>query len=139
MARVCTRRLLIGDVDSAGIAFTGRLVAIAMEVLEQGLFAAGIDVAELLNSGRFGAPVVHLEADFKQPLRHGDTYHGELVCERIGTTSYTTRVDLIREADGAVAASVRFIAACVDAQPAMTSIPVPAELRAGLERLLIPA
>jgi acyl-CoA thioesterase FadM len=139
MPRIATRRLLIGDVDSAGIAFTGRIIAIAMEVLEQGFHQVGIDFAAMLKAGRYGAPMVHLEADFKQPMRHGDAIHGELVCEHIGTSSYTTRVDLVLDDGGAVAASVRFIAACVDAQPPMRSIPIPEGLRAGLERLLAPA
>ena len=135
MPRVCTRRILIGDVDSAGIAFTGRLVAIAMEVLEQGLAAAGLDWAALLRTGRYSAPMVHLEADFLRPLRHGEQIYGDLICERIGESSYTCRVDLIAPDSAAVAASVRFIAACVDGR-AFTAVPVPSEFRAALESLL---
>lgn len=137
MARISTRRLLIGDVDSAGIAFTGRIIDIAMEVLEQGLHEVGVDFAAMIKAGHFGVPLVHLEADFRRPMRHGDAIHGELVCERIGTSSYTTRVDLVLEPAGEVAASVRFIAACVDPQAGMTSIPLPAAVRASLERLIV--
>jgi acyl-CoA thioesterase FadM len=135
MTRVCTRPILIGDVDSAGIAFTGRLIAIALEVLEQGLAAAGLDWSRLLREGRYGAPLVHLDADFKRPLRHGEVIHGAVVCECIGESSYTCRVDLIAAEAQDVAASVRFVAACIDAH-SFTAIAVPEAFRPALERLM---
>lgn len=137
MPRITTRRLLIGDVDSAGIAFTGRIIDIAMEVLEQGLHQVGIDFATMIKEGACGVPLVHLEADFKRPMRHGDAIHGELVCEQIGTSSYTTRIDLILDATGTLAASVRSVAVCVDPRTEQ-SIPLPAVIRKGLERLMAP-
>jgi acyl-CoA thioesterase FadM len=135
MPRICTRRILIGDVDSAGIAFTVRIIGIAMEVLEEALVSAGLEWSRILREGRFGAPMVHLETDFLYPLRHGDLIHGDMVCERIGDSSYTCRVDLRQIEADRLAASVRFIAACIDNQT-FTTIPVPKEFRDSLERLM---
>ncbi len=132
--RVCDRRLLIHDIDAAGIAFTGRLVTIAIEVLEQGLGLAGIEVAAVLREGRWAAPLVHLEADFKRPLRHGDVVGCDLVCETIGERSYTCRIDLRPAGAVEPAASVRIVSAVIDAR-SFSAVPVPAELRAALERL----
>lgn len=132
--RVASRRLALADIDAAGIAFSGRLVTIALEALEAGLSRAGLDFATVIRDGRFGVPLVHLEADFRRPLRHGDAVELDLVCERIGEHSYTCRVDLV-PADGAVAASVRFVAAVVDLTT-FRPCAVPAAYRAALERLL---
>jgi 1,4-dihydroxy-2-naphthoyl-CoA hydrolase len=132
--RVCDRRLLIHDIDAAGIAFTGRLVTIAIEVLEQGLGLAGIDVAAVLRERRWAAPLVHLEADFKRPLRHGDAIACDLVCETIGERSYTCRIDLTPAGAAEPAASVRVVAAVID-PVGFQAVAVPPGLRAALERL----
>lgn len=137
MARICTRRVLIGDVDSAGIAFTGRLIAIALEIHEEGLRSIGIDFSTMISQGTLGVPIVHLETDFKKPLRHGDTFHGELVCERIGDSSYGLRIDLVLEPTNTIAATIRLVSVCVD-RPTMTSVPMTAEMRAQLQRILVP-
>lgn len=135
--RVSSRRLALADIDAAGIAFSGRLVVIALEALEAGLSVNGLDFATLIRERRYGVPLVHLEADFRHPLRHGDPVELDLVCERIGEHSYTCRVDLV-QADGTVAAQVRFVAAVVD-MATFRATAVPPAMRAALERLMAPA
>lgn len=135
MTTVSTRRILLGDTDAAGIAFTGRLIDVALETLEQGMCAIGIDFAEAIRTAPVISPIVRVESDFLRPLRHGDDCRCELVCERIGTTSYTTRVDLVHAASNTVAARVHITAACID-RTAFTPVPVPDAYRAALMGLM---
>jgi 1,4-dihydroxy-2-naphthoyl-CoA hydrolase len=132
--RVCTRHLLIHDIDAAGIAFTGRLVTIALEALESGLSQVGMDFAAMIRAKRYGVPLVHIEGDFKRPLRHGDAVDIELVCEEVGARSYTCRVDLVPAGGTAPAASLRFKAAVIDMHT-FKAIDMPAEFAAALARL----
>jgi acyl-CoA thioester hydrolase len=51
--------------------------------------------------------VVRLEIDFRAEVRHADrTVHVEIAVERLGTSSLTTR-EILRTAEGAVAAEAR--------------------------------
>ena len=137
MPLVCRRRMCIGDIDAAGIAFTGRLVAIALDALEQGLAAAGLDFAAMLREGRFGVPLVHIEADFAAPMRHGEEVACHLACETVGTSSYACRVELRRDGLDRPAATLRFTAACVDLAT-LRPTPLPEVYRAALARLTAP-
>lgn len=138
MPRVCTRRMLINDIDAAGIAYTGRLVTIALEALESGLADAGMDFAAMLREKRYGVPLVHVEADFKRPFRHGERVDIDLWCTGIKTHSYTCRVDLLPAGGTLVAASLRFTAAVIE-MATFTSVEVPPHMRLALERLAPPA
>jgi 4-hydroxybenzoyl-CoA thioesterase len=137
MPRVCTRRMLINDIDAAGIAYTGRLVTIALEALETGLADVGLDFAAMLREKRFGAPLVHIEADFKRPFRHGEHVDIDLWCIGISERSYTCRIDLLPAGGTLVAASLSFTAAVIE-MATFTSVPVPDYFRAALERLSPP-
>lgn len=138
MPRIATRRMLINDIDAAGIAYTGRLITIAMETLEEGLAKAGLDFAAILREGRFGLPLVHVEADFTAPFRHGDVVDIDLWCDGISDRSYTCRIELRQSGGDAVAATLRFTAAVIDLAT-FRSVAVPAPFRAALETLLRPA
>lgn len=130
---VCSRRLTISDIDAAGIAYAGRLVCLGMEVLEEGLARVGLDFARLLRRRRHGVPLVHLEADFRRPLRHGDRVACHLVCEGTGARSYTCRVELRK--GRSVACTLRYVAAAVDLRAGFASEPLPAAIRAALAKL----
>lgn len=138
MPRVTTRRMLINDIDAAGIAYTGRLLTIGLEAMEQGMHQAGLDFAALLREGRYGMPLVHVEADFRRPFRHGDEVGVDLWCDEIGTRSYTLRVELVPTGGTQPSASLRFTSAVVDLTT-FSSVPVPDSFRAALTALLRPA
>ena len=78
--------------------------------------------------------VVRLEIDFRAEVRHADrTVYVEIAVERLGTTSLTTR-EILRTADGAVAAEARVITVRWD-QDAHAAIPFSDEQRAHLAEL----
>ncbi len=134
MPRVCTRRMLINDIDAAGIAYTGRLVDIGLEALEEGLAAVGMDFATMIREGHLGTPLVRVEADFKRPFRHGERVDVDLWCDEVGERSYTCRVELLPSGGTVVAASLRFTAAVID-MASFTPVAVPAAFRAALGKL----
>ena len=136
MPRIQTRRILIGDVDSAGIAFTGRLIAIALEGFELGMHSLGVDFAGMVRECAYLTPVVHLDANFAKPMRHGDTIHLELACERIGDCSFTIRINLIPDGVSTPAATVSIVSACIDGAT-HTAIPIPTTLATCLNLIRI--
>ncbi len=79
------------DVDHAGIVYYPRFFHYFHVAFEE-LFAARIGpraYVELLDRQRIGFPAVHAEADYRAPLRFGDTALVELSVIRLGATSIT--------------------------------------------------
>ena len=120
--RTVTRRILLNHTDAFGIAFTGQLVTIAMEAVEEVLAGTAMDYAQLLRERRFGTPVVHLESDFRRPLRHGQTAEIRVSCQRIGERSYSMRAEFVTSEDGP-AATITMVHACVDHTLAPCALP----------------
>jgi acyl-CoA thioester hydrolase len=75
--------------------------------------------------------VVRIEIDFRAEVRHADrTVRVEIVVERLGTTSLTTR-EILRTANGEVAAEARVITVRWD-RDARAAVPFNDEQRARL-------
>jgi acyl-CoA thioesterase FadM len=120
------RRILLNDIDAAGVAFSARIIAIAHEAFEMACAASGIAL-ETLIAARVGLPLVHVEADFHAPMRHGEIIDIDVACARIGGGSVTIAIGM--RCGGKATASVRQIHACVDMDQ-LVSRPLPDELRA---------
>lgn len=77
-----------GDIDQARIVYYPRFVHyfhVAMEQFFRDI--VGIDYPRVMNRHRLGHPTVHLEVDFRIPLRYGDFVEIEVLLEKVGTTA----------------------------------------------------
>ena len=118
-----------GDIDHAGIVYYPRFLHyfhVAME--EFFLRRLGINYAEVLNQRRFGLPTVHLEADFRSPLRYGDHIDVEVGIESVGTTSIAWRYRVFRHVDDRLAAEARIVTVGLDLDK-YEKLAIPAWLR----------
>lgn len=114
------------DTDASGIwhySTALRFAEVAEAALHRSLGIAG---------RTFGAsPRVHVEADFRRPLRFGDEATISIGVVEIGTSSVRYEVE-ISGPDGAHAATVGFVTAHIDVAN-RSSTPLPAPVRAALE------
>ncbi len=124
-----------GDVDPAGILYYPRLYHYLHVAMEE-LFAAelGVGYAEFVKKRRRGFPTVSVETDFRRPLAHGDEIEVEVAVERVGRSSSTWRYRVFRRGEGEPAVESRHVTANMDLDIGKAE-EIPAELRAGLERL----
>ena len=93
-----TTPIRFADVDHAGIVYYPRffhLFHLAFEELFRQRMGARAYV-ELLDQRRVGFPAVRAEADYKSPLRFGDTADIELSVARLGGKSITFRYRVYR-------------------------------------------
>ena len=90
-----SRIVLINDIDAAGVMFYARAMAMAHEAYELALLELGIDFAALIRAGVGALPVVHAEAVFHQPLRHGDKLTIAVLLKSLSNKSYTVRIVLM--------------------------------------------
>jgi 4-hydroxybenzoyl-CoA thioesterase len=130
------RKVSFEEVDAAQIVFFPRFLSYCHEAME-GLFD---DVeggyVRLVRDRKVGVPAVHVECDFKAPLRYGDVARIETVVEKLGRTSVSFRYAISRASDRAAVASVLHICAVSDLV-ALKAIPIPDDVRAALERHLV--
>jgi 4-hydroxybenzoyl-CoA thioesterase len=125
------RPIRFDEVDPAGIVFFARYANFAHEAVE--FFFQGLEggYAGLIQKRRIGLPIVHLEADFRAPLRYGDRLRIETRCEKVGTTS-ATMVHQIHNAETyGLAATVRHVVVAVHLDT-FRPCPIPDDVRQAL-------
>ena len=106
------RAVRFDEVDAAGFVFFARIAALPHEALERWLDAAEHGLyARCLLQHRVGLPCVHLEADFRAPLRFGDEIAVEMRVDRFGETSVSFSIAIAR-GDGQICATISYVVAC---------------------------
>jgi 4-hydroxybenzoyl-CoA thioesterase len=127
-------RVLLDDCDAAGVVFGPRLLALAHQTYETVLAELGIDFAALIRGGELALPYVHLDCEFRAPLRHGETVTLDIACARLGSTSYTIEI-LVARADGTAGARITQTHVALDPRVG-SKIPLPEILRTALTTLV---
>ena len=130
---VFRRPVRFAEVDAAGIVFFPRYHEYCHDALEAFFGELPGGYAALFRERDLGVPTVHLETDFKSPLRYGDVARFEMAIERVGRTSLTFCHTIHRESDATVAATVRHVVVMTQIST-LTPIPVPDDIRALVER-----
>lgn len=120
------------DVDAAGIVFFARFFSYAHEAMESFFSALDGGYVRLTMERKIGMPAVHVEADYKAPLRFGDLVKIAVRVPHVGTKSCTYRYELWRQ-DGVLSAVVHHTCAVSDLR-AMKAIVIPDDVRALLDR-----
>ena len=122
-----------GDVDYAGIVFYPKFFIYFHEAFEQFFEDARISYERLLAERRVSFPTVHIEVDYKAPLKYGDRLDLEVTVAKLGNRSATFRYAGYRHADGKHAVTALITTACVDMNR-FAAIDIPDDLRALFER-----
>ena len=118
-----------GDVDHAGIVYYPQFFIYFHEAFEDFFEDNGHRYPELLNQRRLGFPTVHIETDYKLPLRYGDALDIELSVPKLGQRSAVFRYVGFRHRDGLQACRAEITCACVDMQT-FKAVPIPDDLKA---------
>lgn len=126
------RAVRFEEVDAAGIVFFGRFLEYCHEAMERFFDDVPGGYVGLITQRRIGFPAVHVEADWKAPLRYGDAMRIEVTVPHVGTTSCTFRYRFTRVGDGAEVASIEHVTVS-SALDTMKKLPLPEDCRALLE------
>lgn len=121
-----------GDIDAAGIAYFPQFFDYAHQAIEALFAALPGGYAGLTQQRRVGVPTVHLEADFRAPLRYGDRVRVRLEVRSIGRTSVTFAHRLHRLDDDVLCAVVKQVVVVSDLRE-LRPIEPPDDVRAILE------
>lgn len=125
------------DIDAAGVMFYGHLFRYAHDAYEGFMGALGLPLDGLIRAG-CRLPLVHAEADYLGPLRHGEEIWVEVGVEALGGTSFTLVYGFHDEA-GAPRARARTVHVHLGQDRSQGgAAPLPEGLRAGLAAALGP-
>jgi acyl-CoA thioesterase FadM len=125
--RLPPRRIHLADTDATGVAYSGRLVDLGLQRLEEALATGGLEIAAFA-SGPAGPAVVHLSTDFRRPARLGERLGASVTVVEVGDSSARFAVRL------GTAAEVSIVLVWVD-RAAGKAAPWPAAVRRRLARL----
>lgn len=115
MAYRARLKVRFGDIDHAGIVYYPRFLHYFHVAMEEFFAdALGVDYDRVLNEQRVGFPAVHLEVDFRRPLRYGDTIEVEVAMEEVGASSVTWRYAVLRPGEVKPAATARVVTVALD-------------------------
>jgi 4-hydroxybenzoyl-CoA thioesterase len=113
-----------GDIDHAGIVYYPRFLHYFHVALEE-LFGheLGLPYHQVIDQRRLGLPSVHLEIDFRRPLRFGDAIDVAVEVAAIGKSSITWHYR-VTKADGELAAEASIVTVALDMDTfAKTEVP----------------
>ncbi len=116
-------RVRFHQADPAGVLFFGRLFELISDAYEEFVEAAG----------GMTTPIVHLEADYRQAVRVGESVSVRLRLERLGHSSMTYGFEVMGP-DGSLRASGRVVHTFVRL-PDFAKIPMPDHARRAFETL----
>lgn len=122
------------DVDPAGILFFGRIYDYCHQAYEEFWAGEGMDKGSFFSGADYLVPIVHSEADYRAPIRHGDRVRVEIVVVQAGRASFTLHYAVTGPA-GDLRAEARTVHAFV-ARATMKPVPIPDPLRSILLRHL---
>jgi 4-hydroxybenzoyl-CoA thioesterase len=117
-------KVRFGDIDHAGIVYYPRFLHYFHVALEE-LFGErlGVPYHRVIDERRLGLPTVHLEIDFRLPLRFGDEIAVAVAVAAVGRSSITWHYRVTKQ-DGALAAEATMVTVALDMDSfAKTEVP----------------
>jgi 1,4-dihydroxy-2-naphthoyl-CoA hydrolase len=130
-------RFLLGmaSVDRAGVLFYPELLRHAHDAYEAFMARIGMPLAGILAAREVALPVVHAEADYLAPMRHGEAIEARLGVTRLGRASFDVEC-AFHGPDGGRRARCRSVHVCIG--PDGASRPLPDPLRKALAAVMGP-
>lgn len=131
-------RVRYGECDPQGIVFNANYLAY-FDVAFTELWRAGVGPwQEMLGHG-VDAVVAEAGLEFRAPARFDDVLELSVRVTRLGQSSITTEIDILRDGELLIAGRLRHVcvAAPIAAGAKASAVPWPAAIRAGLEPYVV--
>jgi acyl-CoA thioester hydrolase len=128
-------RVRYGECDPQGIVFNANYL-LYFDVAFTELWRAAVGPWQQMVDRGVDAVVADASISFRAPARFDEQLDLRVQVTRIGTTSITTQIDVVREQDALVSGTLRHVCVVADSTVcnAPASTPWPSDIRLGLER-----
>jgi 1,4-dihydroxy-2-naphthoyl-CoA hydrolase len=126
-------KIKLHETDAAGLLFFSNQLKLMHDAYESLLETLGVGFAELLRNKNYFLPIVHAEADYKQPLFVGDVIEIQVTVESVGTTSFTFAYQIFGNKENLVGTG-KTVHVTIDKKTGKKT-PLPPEMRSKIEAL----
>ncbi|MBK1716532.1 acyl-CoA thioesterase [Thiocystis violacea] len=123
-------RIRLHDTDAAGRLFFMHIFRHAQDALEAFMEHIGFPIDRMIRAGDILLPLTHAEADYRQPMRHGDAVRVQVSVRDLRRRSFAVGYRFLDEA-GEEAATATTIHVLVTDETTVGEA-LPERLRAGL-------
>lgn len=108
-------QVAFGDADPAGIAYYPRILDYCHRAFEH-FFTIALhkEYAVIFMQQNVGYPTVHLDAEFRAPMRFGDRLAVDIQIAELGSRTVTFQYEFTRVADGVHCATIKNKAVVAD-------------------------
>jgi 1,4-dihydroxy-2-naphthoyl-CoA hydrolase len=129
---VAKNQVRLHDMDMAGLLYFPRQFRFVHDTLEDFMAQEGMPFEKLFLESAFIFVIVHCESDYFHPMKLGDKLEVHMLCQEIGTTSFTMLYHIYRE-DGLELGRVKSVHVTLDKKK-HKKIPIPKVLKNILEK-----
>ena len=136
MAYKSTWKVSFGEVDYAGILYYPNFFDYFQRTEEAFMEHIGMPYPYLIGELKIGFPIVHVEADFKNPVRYGDVFDVNITVTKLGNSSVTFGFRVFKGQQLCGTASITHVT--IDMKQ-FKPVGIPSQLRALFERHFQPA
>lgn len=81
------------EVDHAGVMFFAHLFNHAHDAYAELMRSLGFPLQQIIETAAYHIPLVHAEADYLAPLRHGQLVEVKTTIERLGNSSFSLQYE----------------------------------------------
>jgi 1,4-dihydroxy-2-naphthoyl-CoA hydrolase len=82
-------QIRLQEVDHAGVMFFAHLFSHAHDAYAEMMQSMGFPLQQIIAAEEYHIPLVHAEADYTAPLRHGQLAEVRIYIESLGNSSFT--------------------------------------------------
>jgi 1,4-dihydroxy-2-naphthoyl-CoA hydrolase len=89
-----SRTIHFADTDGAGVVYFAQIFSICHEAYEASLEFQGVNLRDFFGNSAIAVPIVHAEADFRQPMFCGDRIIVTLQSQQLSPDSYEIKYEI---------------------------------------------
>lgn len=109
-----SRTIRFADTDGAGVVYFAQVFSICHEAYEASLESQGINLREFFRDPAIAVPIVHAEANFRQPMFCGDRITITLQPQQLSADSYEIRYEIHTQSQLVAQAQTKHV--CINPQ-----------------------
>jgi len=101
--------LPLQEVDHAGVMFFAHLFSHAHDAYAELMQSMGFPLHQIIDAGEYHIPLVHAEADYMAPMRHGQQIEVRILIESPVNSSFALKYEFITNDELCARASTRHV------------------------------
>ncbi|MFC1553254.1 acyl-CoA thioesterase [candidate division KSB1 bacterium] len=121
------------DTDASGYLYFCSIIDLAHEAYESYLRTNNLDIGELIKSGKYLIPLVRVESDFLKIIYAGDEISISLICDKIGSSSFTISYSF-ENSKREILARIKTVHVTIDKE-SKSKINIPYQLKGALQQI----